>query len=105
MATSGKNPKKRNGLAGTTKGTSDSAKYLHSHPAARANKKAYDTAYHKTEKRKEYRSELNKANRDAGTYGNGDGKDKSHNKNGKLTNEKQSSNRARNGKGNNKRLK
>jgi hypothetical protein len=45
------------------------------------------------------------ANRAAGTYGNGDGKDMSHTKDNKLIREKQSSNRARNGKGNNKRKK
>lgn len=60
-------------------------------------KLAYDTKYQSTEKRKKYRVELNKANRKAGTYGNGDDKDMSHNKNGKLTSESQSKNRARNG--------
>lgn len=34
-------------------------------------------------KRKRYRAQLNKYNRDHGTYGNGDGKDASH-KNGKI---------------------
>jgi len=61
------------------------------------NKKAYDKKYHATEDRKDYRAELNKANRDAGTYGNGDGKDMSHTKTGKLTKESQKTNRARNG--------
>ena len=41
-------------------------------------KLAYDTKYQATEKRKNYRVELNKANRDSGTYGNGDGLDMSH---------------------------
>jgi hypothetical protein len=45
------------------------------------------------------------ANRAAGTYGNGDDKDMSHKKNGKLSRESRSTNRARNGKGTNKRLK
>jgi hypothetical protein len=61
------------------------------------NKKAYDKKYHATEERKEYRAKLNKANRDAGTYGNGDGKDMSHTKSGRLVKESASSNRARNG--------
>ena len=34
---------------------------------------------------KKYRAKLNKYNRDKGTYGNGDGKDASHDKNGKIT--------------------
>ncbi len=50
-----------------------------------------------SEKQKRYRAELNKANRDRGEYGNGDKKDLSHQKNGKLVKESQSKNRARNG--------
>jgi hypothetical protein len=99
MAASGKNPKKRNSLAGSTKGTSKSARRLQKSPAARAKKKAYDTEYHKSEARKKYRAKLNKANRKKGTYGNGDGKDESHDSKGKTKKESQSKNRARNGKG------
>jgi hypothetical protein len=61
-------------------------------------KLAYDKKYQATEKRKKYRVELNKANRDAGTYGNGDGKDMSHTKAGGVVKENMMSNRARNGK-------
>lgn len=60
-------------------------------------KLAYDTKYQATEKRKNYRVGLNKANRDAGTYGNGDGKDMSHTKAGTMVKENMKSNRARNG--------
>lgn len=60
-------------------------------------KLAYDTKYQATEKRKNYRVELNKANRSAGTYGNGDGLDMSHTKLGKLVKEKSKTNRGRNG--------
>jgi len=60
-------------------------------------KLAYDTKYQATEKRKNYRVELNKANREAGTYGNGDGKDMSHTKAGTMVKENMKSNRARNG--------
>jgi hypothetical protein len=60
-------------------------------------KLAYDKKYQATEKRKNYRVELNKANRDAGTYGNGDGKDMSHTKAGSVVKENMMSNRARNG--------
>lgn len=95
----------RNKLAGKSTGKSKSAKYFASHPEARAKKNAYNKEYHSSEERNKYRSDLNQANRKAGTYGNGDGKDMSHTKSGKLVKEKQSSNRARNGKGNNKQKK
>ena len=46
----------------------------------------YKDEYEKFQKHKSsYRAELNKHNRDKGTYGNGDGKDASHGKNGKIT--------------------
>lgn len=60
-------------------------------------KQAYDKKYHATPERKRYRAELNKANRDAGTYGNGDGKDMSHTNKGSLVMERMKANRARNG--------
>ncbi len=90
MATK-KVPSRRNKLAG--KGKSKSS----------AKKKAYDTKYHSTTKRKKYRAELNRANKKAGTYGNGDGLDMSHTKKGKLVKEKASTNRARNKKGKSKK--
>ena len=93
----------RNKLAGKSTGTSASAKYFASHPEARAKKNSYNKAYHATEERKNYREELNKVNR--ADKGYGDGKDLSHTKSGRLVKESRSSNRARNGKGNNKRLK
>lgn len=93
----------RNGLAGTKRGTSKSAKYFRENPEAKAKKDAYNTEYHKTSERKKYRASLNKANRDKGTYGNGDGKDMSHGKDG-LKKEDQSKNRARNGRGKSRRL-
>lgn len=95
MAASGPNPKKRNSKAGTSTGKSKSAKYFAANPEARKKKNDYNKAYHATPARKSYRADLNKANRDSP---NGD-KDKSHSKGGKLTNEKRSTNRARNGKG------
>lgn len=39
--------------------------------------------YQSSKKRRRYRAELNKYNREKGTYGNGDGKDASH-KGGKI---------------------
>lgn len=71
----------------------------------RLKKDAYNKEYHSTPERRKYRSELNKENRKAGTYGNKDGKDMSHTKKGLIVKEKQSSNRARNGKGGTPRLK
>ena len=62
-----------------------------------AKKGAYDKKYHATTERKKYRAALNKKNRDKGTYGNGDGKDESHKKDGSTSQESQSKNRARNG--------
>lgn len=87
----------RNKLAGTSRGKSESAEYFRNNPEAKAKKDAYNKKYHQSEKRKEYRASLNRANRDANTYGNGDGKDMSHGKGG-LKKESQSKNRARNGK-------
>jgi len=93
----------RNKLAGTSTGKSDSAKYFAANPEARAKKNDYNKKYHSTEERKNYRKGLNKVNR--ADKGYGDGKDLSHTKAGKLVKETRSSNRARNGKRDNKRLK
>ena len=60
-------------------------------------KLAYDKKYQATEKRKNYRVELNQANRKAKTYGNGDNLDMSHTKAGSMVAENMMSNRARNG--------
>ena len=95
----------RNSLAGKSTGTSKSAKYFAANPEARKKKDAYNKEYHSSPSRIKYRQELNSANRKSGTYGNGDGKDKSHTKKGTLVSEKASPNRARNGKGNNARKK
>ncbi len=86
----------RNTLAGNGKGKSRSAKYYAANPKARKKKQAYDKKYHSTPERKKYRAELNAKNRKAGTYGNKDGKDMSHKKNGRLVKESQTKNRARN---------
>ena len=95
----------RNSLAGKSTGTSKSAKYFAENPEARKKKNAYNKEYHSTPARVKYREELNAANRKSGTYGNKDGKDKSHTKSGKLVSEIASTNRARNGKGNNAKKK
>ena len=59
-------------------------------------KREYDKKYNGTEERKKYRVKLNKKNRENKTYGNGDKKDLSHTTGGKLVQEPQSKNRARN---------
>ncbi len=95
----------RNKLSGTSSGKSKSAKYYAGNAEARKKKNDYNKEYHSTEERKKYRARLNKANRNAGTYGNGDKKDMSHTTTGKLVRERQSSNRGRNGHGKSGRLK
>ena len=95
----------RNSLAGKSTGTSKSAKYFAENPESRKKKNAYNKAYHATPERVKYREELNTANRKSKTYGNKDGIDKSHTKSGKLVSEIASTNRARNGKGNNAKKK
>lgn len=95
----------RNRNAGKSTGKSKSAKYFAANPEARKKKNAYQKKYNARASERKRRSELNKYNREKGTYGNGDKKDASH-KNGKIIGmEKQSTNRARNGKGSTKRKK
>jgi hypothetical protein len=91
----------RNSLAGKSTGKSRSAKYLRENPEVRKKKQAYDKEYNKRKKQIKYRTELNRANRKAGTYGKMTkmGKDRSHTKDGRLVLEDRSKNRARNGKG------
>lgn len=86
----------RNSLAGKSKGKSKSAKFYAKNPKAKAKKKTYDTAYHKTTKRKKYRASLNKFNNSNPKSKKGDGKDASHTQTGSLVLELQRRNRARN---------
>jgi uncharacterized phage-associated protein len=58
------------------------AKYYASNPKARAKKASYDTEFNKKPEQRKKRAELNKINRQLGTYGNGDNLDVSHTKNG-----------------------
>ena len=74
-------------------------KSKHSGPKyANGNYKSYQKAYDSSELQIRKRSSLNKENRKRGTYGNGDGKDVSHKKDGSTTLESASKNRARVGK-------
>ena len=71
------------------------AAYYRKNPKARAKKKAYDTKYHKSAKRRKYRADLQKERRRRGIAGKS-GKDVSHKKGGGYTLESPSKNRARN---------
>ena len=73
-----------------------SARYYADNPDARKKKAEYDTKYHSTPERRQYRSELVQKNRDMGSK-KGDGLDVSHptKKNGSFRLEKQKTNRAR----------
>ena len=64
---------------------------------ANGNYKTYQKKYDGTKLQIAKRAALNKENRKRGTYGNGDGKDVSHKKDGKTFLEKASKNRARRG--------
>ena len=69
----------RNGLAGSTKGTSKSARYYQSNPKSRAKKDKYNTTYHKTKKARNYRAFLNSK------PSAGNGNDNAHTGNGNKT--------------------
>jgi hypothetical protein len=64
---------------------------------ANGNYKSYQKKYDASKLQIKKRAALNKENRKRGTYGNGDGKDVSHKKNGKTFLEAASKNRARKG--------
>ena len=75
---------------------SKSKVFYDKNPASKKKKGDYDSDYHKSGGRVKYRQKQNKENHKRGTYGNGDGKDHSHTTGGKLVQEDQSTNRARN---------
>ena len=88
MVKTKKVPQRRNKLAGKGKKRASKAK------------KKYDTKYHANRKRRTYRAKLNKANKRSP---NKKGYDKSHTKSGRLVNERQGKNRARNKPGKSRR--
>lgn len=61
---------------------SRTAEYYKKNPEARKKKAAYDKKYNKKPSSLRKRVECNRKNRQAGTYGNGDGMDWAHTKNG-----------------------
>lgn len=56
--------------------------YYKQNPEARKKRLEYQKEYNKKEREVKKRVELNAENRKRGTYGNGDGKDVAHTKNG-----------------------
>ena len=70
-----------------------SARNYKKNPASRKKEAAYDKTYDATPARRKRRAELVKANRKAGTYGNGDGLDMSHTASGRLVKKRASANR------------
>lgn len=81
-----------------------SASYYRSNPEAYKKKLAYDTAYGKSPEKRDYRSKLKIARVKRGIDGKG-GPDLSHTSKGTLVLENPRTNRARNGHGDNGRLK
>jgi hypothetical protein len=75
---------------------SRTSKYYKDNPEARKKRLKQQAANNRQSLQIEKRVELNRENRKRGTYGNGDGKDVSHKKDGSTVLEKASTNRARN---------
>ena len=73
--------------------------YYKKNPKARAKRLKQQARYNRQSLQIEKRVELNRENHKRGTYGNGDGKDVSHSKNGKTKLMIQRKNRAANGHG------
>jgi len=70
--------------------------YYKKNPKARAKRLKQQAEYNRQSLQIQKRVELNRENHKRGTYGNGDGKDVSHKKDGSTVLEKASKNRARN---------
>lgn len=70
--------------------------YYKKNPKARAKRLRQQAKYNRQSLQIQKRVELNRENHKRGTYGNGDGKDVSHKKDGSTVLEKASKNRARN---------
>ena len=78
-------------------GQSKSAKYYAENPEARKKKNEYNKIHQRRAVQVKKRVEANRFNRQNGTYGNGDNKDASHQSDGSLKLENESTNRARGG--------
>ena len=69
------------------------SEYYKSHPEARKKRLEYQADYNKKPEQLKKRIELNRVNRERGQYGDGDGKDMSHKRNGRIVEESASKNR------------
>lgn len=69
------------------------AQYYATNPEARKKRLEYQAEYNKRPDQLKKRIELNKINRDRGQYADKDGKDMSHQKNGRVVEESASKNR------------
>lgn len=74
-------------------GLSRSAKYYRDNPEARKKKNEYQKKFNARRDQIRNRTELNRENRERGTYGNGDRLDVSHTASGEIILRPQSSNR------------
>ncbi len=75
---------------------SRTSEYYKKNPKARQKRLKQQKRYNRQSLQIKKRVELNRENHKRGTYGNGDGMDVSHKKNGSTVLEKASKNRARN---------
>jgi hypothetical protein len=75
---------------------SRTSEYYKKNPEARKKRLKQQKRYNRQSLQIKKRVELNRENHKRGTYGNGDGKDVSHKKDGSTFLEKASKNRARN---------
>lgn len=75
---------------------SRTSEYYKDNPEARKKRLKQQARYNRQSLQIKKRVELNRENHKRGTYGNGDGKDVSHKKDGSTVLEKASTNRARN---------
>lgn len=69
------------------------SEYYKKNPEARKKRLEYQADYNKKPEQLKKRIELNRVNRERGQYGDGDGKDMSHKKNGRIVEESASKNR------------
>lgn len=74
-------------------GLSRTARYYRDNPKARKKRNAYQKKYNKKKSEIQRRIELNRINRQRGTYGNGDNRDASHTSSGRIVMRNQSRNR------------
>ena len=71
----------------------ETAKFYANNPEARKKRLAYQAEYNKRPDQLKKRIELNRINRERGQYADKDGKDMSHQKNGRVIEESASRNR------------